>query len=162
VRKKIISAVKMAEFVSDGMSCIILRGGWCHIVVLNIHTSREDKIDYVNDSFYEELKRVFDTISKYHMKILLGYFIAKVGREDMTDNRGESLQEISNINGVRLVNFATPKNLRVKSTMFPQRKIHKCNWTSPDWKTHNQIDHILVDREGIRIYFMFEHTGSKL
>jgi hypothetical protein len=58
----------------------------------------------------------------------------------------ESLHEISNDNGVRLVNFATSKNLRVKSMMIPHRNIHKYTWTSPDGKTHNQIDHILVDR----------------
>ena len=37
-------------------------------------------------------------------------------------------------------------NLVVKSTMFPHRNIHNCNWTSPDGQTHNQIDLILVDR----------------
>ena len=52
----------------------------------------------------------------------------------------------SNDNGVRIVNFATSKNLVVKSTMFPHRNIHKCTRTSPDGQTHNQIDHILIDR----------------
>jgi hypothetical protein len=30
--------------------------------------------------------------------------------------------------------------------MFPQCSIHKNAWTSPDGKTHNQIDHVLIDR----------------
>jgi hypothetical protein len=82
------------------------------------------------------------------MKILLGDFNTKVGWEDSFKPTiwNESLHEISNDNGVRLVNFVTSKNLRVKSTMFPHRNIHKYTWTSLDGKTHNQIDHILVDR----------------
>jgi exonuclease III len=102
------------------MSYIILRGRWCDIIVLNVHAPTEDKIDDVKDSFYDELERVFDTFPKYHMKILLGDFNAKVGREDIfkptTGNK--SLHEISNDNGVRIVNFATSKYLIVKSTVF--------------------------------------------
>jgi endonuclease/exonuclease/phosphatase family metal-dependent hydrolase len=131
------------------MSYIILRGRWCHIIVLNVHALTEDKIDDVMDSFYEELERVFDKFPKYHMKILLGDFNSKVGREDIFKPTigNESLHEIRNDNGVRLVNFAISKNLRVKSTMFPHPNIHKYTWTSTDGKTHNQIDHILVYRQ---------------
>jgi exonuclease III len=109
------------------MSYIILRCRWCHLIVLNVHAATEDKTDYVKDSFYEELERVFHKFTKYHMKILLGDFNAKVGREDISKPTigNESLHEISNANGVGLVNFATSKNLRAKSTMFPHRNIHK-------------------------------------
>ena len=30
--------------------------------------------------------------------------------------------------------------------LFPHRNIHAYAWTSPDGKTHNHIDHILIDR----------------
>jgi hypothetical protein len=59
------------------MSYKILRGRWCHIIILNVHAPTEDKTDDVKDSFYEELERVFDKFPKYHMKILLGDFNAK-------------------------------------------------------------------------------------
>jgi hypothetical protein len=77
------------------------------------------------------------------MKILLGDFNAKVGREDIFKPTigNENLHVISNGNGVRVVKFATFKILIVKSTMFPHRNIHKFTWTS-DGKTHNQIDRI--------------------
>jgi exonuclease III len=102
VHKRIISAVKRVEFVSDKMSYIILRGRWCHIMVLNVHAPTEDKIDDVKDSFYEELEHVFDKFPKYHMKILLGDFNAKVGRKDIFKPTigNESLHEISTDNGI--------------------------------------------------------------
>jgi hypothetical protein len=40
-----------------------------------------NKRDETNDILYEELVCVFDQFLKYHTKILLGYFNAKVGRE---------------------------------------------------------------------------------
>jgi hypothetical protein len=68
------------------------------------------------------------------MNILLGDFNAKVGRQDIFKPTigKESSHEISNDNEVRVVNFATSKNLVVKSLMFPHRRIHKYTWTSPD------------------------------
>jgi hypothetical protein len=43
VHKRIMLAVKRVESVSDRMSYIILRGRWCHIIVLNVHSPTEDK-----------------------------------------------------------------------------------------------------------------------
>jgi hypothetical protein len=59
---------------------------------------------------------VFDKFPKYHMKILLLDFNAKAGKEDIFKPtiRNESLHEISNDNGVRIVNFSTSKNLSQK------------------------------------------------
>jgi hypothetical protein len=97
----------------------------------------------VKNSFYEELDRVFDKFAKYHMKIVLGDFNAKVGREGIFKQTigNESLHEISKDNGVRLVNFAKSKNLTGKSTTFPHRSFCKCIVGRLQ-----QIYHILVDK----------------
>ena len=153
VHRRIASAVKRVESVSDRMSYIVLRGRWNNIIVLNVHAPSEEKSDESKDSFYEELERVFYHFPKYHRKIILGDFNAKVGRENIFKPTigNESLHQDSNDNGFRLVNFAASKNLVVKSTMFPHRNIHKYTWTSPDGQTHNQIDHILIG-DGTRVY----------
>jgi hypothetical protein len=64
---------------------------------------------------------VLDEYPRYDTKILLGDFNMNVDRENIfkLTERNESLHAISNVNGVRAVNFATSKNLVVKSTMFP-------------------------------------------
>jgi uncharacterized membrane protein YagU involved in acid resistance len=89
VHKRIISAVKRVELLSDSMSytCIIIRGLCCHVIVLNVHAPTEDKTDDLKNSFYEELwEEIFNPLIW-----------------------NESLHEISNDNGIRLVNFATSK-----------------------------------------------------
>jgi hypothetical protein len=98
--------VRRVEFVSD-MSYIILRGRWCSIVVLNVHAPYEDKSDDVTHSFYKELGLVFDQFRRYDTTILLGDFNVKVGREGIfkLTISNESPLEISNDNGVRVVNF---------------------------------------------------------
>jgi hypothetical protein len=71
----------------------------------------------------------------------------QIGREDIFKPTigNETIHEISNDNGIRGVNLATPKILTGISTMLPH-DIHKYAWTSPDGKTHNENDHILINR----------------
>jgi hypothetical protein len=87
-----------------------------------VHAPTEDKDDHIKDTFHKELELVFDQFPRYQMKILVGDFIA-----------------VSNDNGVRTVNFATSKNLIMKSTTFPHSDNHKHIMTSPDGVTNNQI-----------------------
>jgi exonuclease III len=105
IHKIIVSAVRRVEFISNRMSYIMLRGCWCNIIVLNVHAPCEDKRDDVKDSLCEELGHVFDQFPRYDMKISLCDFNVKVDRENIFKLTigTESLHEISNDNGVRVV-----------------------------------------------------------
>jgi hypothetical protein len=122
----------------------------CDIIVLNLHAPREDKIVDIKDRFYQELERVFDIFPKYHTKILLRDFNVKIGKEDIFKPTpgNDSLHKTSNNSGVRVVSFTTSKKMTAKSTLFPHHYIHIFTWASADGKTHNQIDHILIERRG--------------
>ena len=76
-----------------------------------VHQVRK-KSDDSEDSFYEELEQVFYLFPQYHRKILLGEFIAKLGRENIFKLTfgNESVHQDSNDSGVRVVNFATSKS----------------------------------------------------
>jgi exonuclease III len=133
--------------------CIRAKGDYSRLMVASmpkVNFYQMESTSPVNYGYqwYEELEHVFHKCLKYHMKILLGDFNAKVGREDIFKSiiGNASLHKISNDNGVTVVSFVPSKYLSVKSTMFPHRTIHKFTWTSPDVKTHNQSDHILIDR----------------
>ena len=100
-----VSTVKREEYVSDRVSYLVLRGRWCHIIVLNVLATDEEKSDDSKDSFYEELEQGFDHFSKYHIKIVLEDFNANVVRESIFKPTigSEGLHQDSNDNCVRIV-----------------------------------------------------------
>jgi hypothetical protein len=46
--KRIISAFKRVELISDRLSYIILRGSWCDIIILNVQAATEDKLEAIH------------------------------------------------------------------------------------------------------------------
>jgi hypothetical protein len=72
---------------------------------------------------------------------------AKVGKEQIYRSviGKHSLHKSSNDNGMRLINFASSRNMVVGSIMFEHKDIHKRTWKSPDGNVFNQTDHILID-----------------
>jgi hypothetical protein len=91
----------------------------------------------LKENFKDELECVFDKFPNHHITILLGYFKAKIGRDDISKLiiRNETIYVIIDDSGVRAVNFVTSNSLSFKRTMLQHNKIHKYTWTSPDGKT---------------------------
>lgn len=132
--------------INDRISYLRLKGKFFNTILINVHAPTEEKEPEVKEMLYDILDGVYNRLPTYDVKIVLGDFNAKVGREvEYKEIAGRhSLHEISNDNGIRLIDFAKDKHLVVKSTMFPRKNIHKQTWISPDGLTKNQIDHLVL------------------
>ncbi|KAL9961514.1 hypothetical protein ACROYT_G030469 [Oculina patagonica] len=101
------------------------------------------------EQFYEQLQGAIGKVHRRHMLILMVDVSAKVGvgnsgREDIMGK--EALGAI-NENGDMFIDFRAFNDLCIGGSFFQHRKIHKATWSSPDLRTHNQIDHITVSKK---------------
>lgn len=129
--------------INERLCVLRIRGKVCNTSIICAHAPTEDKDDSEKSRFYIRLELVYDALPKTDIKILLGDFNAKIGREEHYYQTigNNSLHETSNDNGMRVIDFATTRNLVCRSTWFPRKNIHKATWISPDGSTRNQIDH---------------------
>jgi hypothetical protein len=86
---------------------VVLRSRLYDITILNAHSSTEDKIIEGKDSFYVELKHVFNKYLEFFLKILLGKFNAKAETEENFKQTIENniLLESNNDNVVGVVTY---------------------------------------------------------
>jgi len=82
------------------------------------------------------------------MKILLGHFNAKLGREDIfkVTTGNERLHQYSNVNGVRLVNIATSKNLVLRAQCSSTETFINTHGSLLVGRLNNWVDHIRLHR----------------
>jgi hypothetical protein len=58
VHHRKVSTIKTVEFVSDRMSCLVLKGHWFNIIVLNWHARTEEKNEDSKHSFMRNSSRI--------------------------------------------------------------------------------------------------------
>jgi len=111
-----------------------------------VHAPTEDKEEEEKEMFYAALEDTFNQ-SKGGIRLVLGDLNAKIGHEEVYRSTigSYSLHTNTNDNSIKLIDFALGKYMVVKSTMFPQKDIHKYTWISPNWRHKNQIDHVLIN-----------------
>ncbi|KAH9587026.1 Craniofacial development protein 2 [Schistosoma haematobium] len=95
--------------------------------VIQSHVPSNDYNEDVKDQFYNRLQSIVEKCSRKDLTILMADF-----------KRNE--------NGERFANLFAFNKLVIGGTIFPHKRIHKITWTSPDHITHNQIDHICINK----------------
>ncbi|EJU6350860.1 endonuclease/exonuclease/phosphatase family protein, partial [Salmonella enterica] len=151
--------------INERLCMLRLKSKFYNISIICAHAPTEDANEEVKDFFYEQLDKAYSTIPVYDMKLVLGDFNSKVGKEDIYKGTigMHSLHNITNDNGLRLISFAAARSSVIRSTCFPHRRIHLQTWISPDGATKNQIDHVLCDiRHGTNILDVRTMRGANI
>jgi hypothetical protein len=117
--------------------------------VIQVYAPTADCADSVIDEFYALLQQTVNNTSNTDLMVIMGDFNAKVGTDWKTWKGaiGKFGHGEENERGERLLQFCLNNNLKIMNTVFYQRKANrKWTWESPNGKTHNMIDFIIVNR----------------
>nr|XP_022322870.1 craniofacial development protein 2-like [Crassostrea virginica] len=119
------------------------------ISLIVVYSPTNDNTEETKEIFLEQLQEVINNTPKHDILLIIGDFNAKVG----SSNKGyESVMGKHGIgkrneNGENLLELCQINNLVITGTIFPHKPRHKISWISPDGKTENQIDHVLISRQ---------------
>jgi len=98
---QILQNVKRFEAISDRMCYLEIQCRWFKVILINCYGPTEDKDEDIQSEFYEDLERVYNKLTTNNIKIILGDFNAKIGRESILKPTigSENLHETSNDKG---------------------------------------------------------------
>ena len=115
--------------------------------MVQAYAPTNDAMDKEKDKFYNQLQDTVSSCNRNDMIVVVGDWNAKVGNNNT--NRKELIGKfgigIMNDNGERLCDFCNANGFIITGTIFPHKDIHKRTCGSPDGRTVNQIDHVLVN-----------------
>ena len=147
VARKFEHLVLDFRMVNERLCVLRLKGRFKNYSMINVHAPHNESSEDDKDAYYELLEKTYDDLPAHDIKIVLGDFNAKVGKEEVfrpTIGR-YSLHEITNENGQRMIFFAAVRNLVAKSTFHQHKSRHLATWKHPnDNLPSNQIDHLLI------------------
>lgn len=120
------------------------------IDVIVAYAPTTDYSDAEVETFYEQLEQTLKILPKKDVKIIVGDWNAKIG------NNNIGLEEVMgkygigdrNERGERLLEFVKDQRMYVANTRRQNSK--KWTWESPDGKTMNMIDLVLIEQKWMK------------
>jgi len=113
------------------------------------------------EEFYENLKRVIESVPEHNLLIVMGDFNARLGEDTVK----YTFHPATNRNGELLLDLATEKQLIITNTCFQKRKNKLWTYLDPRGQKY-QLDYILIRKKwrnsvvNSEAYSTFASTGS--
>ena len=145
ISKNLRKSVMSYNAVSSRIVTIRIKARPANMSTIQIYAPTLDKDDDVHDEFYEQLQVTMESIKRSDYLIVFGDCNAILGNEKVPCVTGAHGTGIRNNSGQRLLEFCFANDLFVTNTGFRHHIIRrKTTWISPDGRTKNEIDYILI------------------
>lgn len=118
------------------------------LTIVQVYAPTNDAAEDDKEEFYHALQDTLEKCNKHDMIIVMGDLNAKVGADNESREEIMGKQGVGdmNENGERLCDLCAFNGLVITGTLFHHKTIHKTTWKSPDGRTTNQIDHVMVNK----------------
>ena len=140
------------------------------VTIIRVYAPTSGHDDNEVDNFYRQLQEIIDQTPRQDIIVVQGDWNANVGRDAQADWGGVCgpyCNAETNERNLRLLDFATFKNLVLIKSLGPHKPSRRRTWHSPDRKHYNQINYILVRKQfqsGVKVHrtrgFPEEDIGS--
>ena len=149
VHKDVAKSVMECRPISSRVIILRLAAQPFNISIVQVYAPTSEASDEDMDAFYQELNSQMKEIPKKDIVLVIGDWNAKVGTDAYPTWEGTAGRfglGLTNERGLGLLEFAKYHDLVLANTLHPQKSSRKSTWHSPDGKTHNLIDYIMINR----------------
>lgn len=141
VNRKIRNNVLGFEPINERICKLRIKKKFNNLSLICVYAPTEANDESETELFYHILESVCDKTNKYDTLIILGGFNAKVGKESFVQAVASmySLHDETSPNGLTLCQWTENSLLRIMSTAFQHKNIHRGTWKMPGGEVTNQI-----------------------
>jgi exonuclease III len=122
------------------------------LTIIQTYAPTSAASDEEMNEFYDDLQQACNEFKKSTKLIIMGDFNSKIGMRQIgeDDVLGSFGYGIRNERGAALIRFARSNEFFIANTLFKKRLTRKWTWKSPDQRTMNEIDFVLVRKSDKR------------
>ena len=149
VNKKVKDCVLSCTPFSSRLITIRVSAKPMNITIIQVYAPTSEYEDQEVEELYEEIEKIIQKAPKKDLIIVQGDFNAKIGPDAYkvwAGTVGRYGVGETNDRGLRLLEFASSHRYTIANTLHPHKISRRTTWHSPDGKTHNQVDFIMVPR----------------
>lgn len=148
VSNKINNFVLGYEPINERAMCLKLNAKPCALNIMALYAPTLDAEDEVVEEFYRTVETAVNKVPSKEVLLLMGDFNAKIGSTLNDDHIRQVVGKFGlgerNNRGERLIQFCIENTFAITNSMYEHHKRRLYTWRSPDGRTKNQIDFILI------------------